>query len=74
MSNTPAAPAQRAEASVRTWVKSQQQLHPKPGHFSAAFNTLAFAGVILILAEALDPPKFTVLPEKPFLRWIISKK
>ncbi|MFN9096265.1 MAG: hypothetical protein ACK5WN_18410, partial [Alphaproteobacteria bacterium] len=38
MSNTPAAPAQRAEASVRTWVKSQQQLHPKPGHFSAAFN------------------------------------
>jgi len=38
MSNTPAASAQRAEASVRTWVKSQQQLHPKPGHFSAAFN------------------------------------
>ncbi|MFO0155770.1 MAG: hypothetical protein ACK53U_15825, partial [Alphaproteobacteria bacterium] len=39
MSNTPAAPAQRAEASVQTWVKSQQQLHPKPGHFSAAFNS-----------------------------------
>jgi hypothetical protein len=36
--------------------------------------TLAFAGVILILAEALDPPKFTVLPEKLFLHWIIGKK
>jgi hypothetical protein len=34
MSNTPAAPAQKAEASVRTWVNSQWQLHPTPGQVS----------------------------------------
>src|SRR3954466_11892725 len=41
MSNTPAAPAQRAEASVRTWVNSQWQLHPKPGQLSVAINSHA---------------------------------
>ena len=41
MSNTPAAPAQKAEASVRTWVNSQWQLHPKPGQLSAAINSVS---------------------------------
>jgi hypothetical protein len=41
MSNTPAAPAQKAEASVRTWVNSQWQLHPKPGQLSVAINRTA---------------------------------
>jgi hypothetical protein len=35
---------------------------------------LALARVILILAEALDSPKFIVLPRKLFSHWNIGKK
>src|SRR5689334_2160417 len=55
MSNTPAAPAQKAEASVRTWVSSQWQLHPKPGQFSVAFNTFRSERI-----HALTPIQTTV--------------
>jgi hypothetical protein len=51
MSNTPAAPAQKAEASVRTWVNSQWQLHPKPGQISATINTLLEEALNLLFVK-----------------------